>query len=226
MIHVVKRRSISKARYRSPLRDEQTRQTRARILDGLLETMKGGLAQVSVPAVAKAARVSVPTIYRHFPTKRALFDAVAAHVGLRTGLSTPPPAADLPAFSHWVRETFARLDAMDPALAAAMGGALGGQIRRQSLMPRRLKLFDQALAPALQALKPREREFLRRIAVLLTSSGALRTLKSYLQLSADEAADTVVWALERLTAAPQNSKGRRWDRPHASKDLARTSDTR
>lgn len=207
MIHIVNTRSISRRGYQSALRDDQARHTRGRILDGLLEAMKNGLSELSVPAVAKAARVSVPTVYRHFPTKRALFEAVAGHVVKTTGLGTPPPRAGLDGFAQWVRDTFARLDAMDPAMAAAMGGALGGQLRRQALLPNRLKIYDEALAPALQRLPPDEREYLRRTAVLLTSSAALRTLKSYLQLSTEESADTVVWALKQLARAPKTRPG-------------------
>ena len=166
------KRIVSRRAYDSPLRDERLQQTRERILDGVIEAMKNGLAELSVPAVAKAASVSVPTVYRHFPTKRALFEAVGDHVGKTTGLSTLPPATDIASLCRWVRETFARLDAMNPALAAAMGGALGGQIRRQAMIPARLKLYDDALAPALRALPPREREHLRRTVVLLTSSAA------------------------------------------------------
>ena len=181
--------------------------------------MKNGLAELSVPAVAKAARVSVPTVYRHFPSKRLLFAAVGEHVGQRSGLSTVPTPADLEAMGDWVRETFRRLDTMDPAMAAAMGGALGGRLRRQAMLPHRLKIFDASLAPALRALPPREREHLRRVTVLLTSSAALRTLKSYLDLSADEAAQTVVWALDRLTAPAEHpTGGRRWNRRPRAKN--------
>src|SRR6185436_3392442 len=116
--------SVSR-RYESPLRDEQHQRTRDQILDGLLEAMKGGLANLSVPAVAKAARVSVPTVYRHFPTKAQLFDAVAQHVGTKTGLSQIPLPKNPDELCSWVRETFRGIRQMDPALAAAMGAGAG-----------------------------------------------------------------------------------------------------
>jgi AcrR family transcriptional regulator len=204
MNRIVNKRSVSKRVYASALREERAQETRDRILDGVLEAMKDGLAELSVPAVAKAARVSVPTVYRHFPTKRALFDAVGAHIGRRTGLSaTPPAVTNLDEFGRWVHETFARLDGVDSATAAAMAGALGGEVRRKTLMPRRLALYETALAPALAALPPDERDHLRRVAVLLTSSGALRVFKSYLDLTPAQAADTVMWTLGVLVEAAQ-----------------------
>ncbi len=61
--------------YQSPLRQEQARRTREQILDGLIQAMaRGGLADLSIPAVAREAGVSVPTIYRYFHTKRELID--------------------------------------------------------------------------------------------------------------------------------------------------------
>ena len=76
-------------KYESPLREQQAAATRERILEGLVTTMADGLAEVSMPAVARAAGVSVATVYRHFPTKQTLFDALPAYIAYRTG------AADL-----------------------------------------------------------------------------------------------------------------------------------
>ena len=65
--------------YRSELRAQQADETRARILDATVRVMARGLASLSIPAVAREAGVSVPTVYRHFATKRR------------------PPGGDLPA---------------------------------------------------------------------------------------------------------------------------------
>ena len=62
--------------YESPLRAEQLEQTRLRILEATADVLADEeVEEVTVPLVAMRARVSVRTVYRHFPTKEALFDA-------------------------------------------------------------------------------------------------------------------------------------------------------
>ena len=69
--------------YRSELRAEQAEETRRRILDAALRVMATGLASLSVPAVAREAGVSVPTVYRHFGTKAELLAGVYPHAARR-----------------------------------------------------------------------------------------------------------------------------------------------
>src|SRR4026207_1350213 len=73
-----KTKTVQKKRmYRSPLRDERANQTRTRILDGLVQVMAhNGIAELSIPLVAKEAGVSIPSVYRYFPTKKALITAL------------------------------------------------------------------------------------------------------------------------------------------------------
>ena len=72
--------------YRSELRTRHVTDARARILDATFRVMTAGVATVSIPSVARQARVSIPTIYRHFPTKRDLLAAVYPHIERRAGL--------------------------------------------------------------------------------------------------------------------------------------------
>src|SRR5258708_33635107 len=80
--------------YQSPLRQEQTKRTREQILEGLIQTMAhGGLADLSIPAVARVAGASVPTIYRYFRTKRELIEALGGYIVQTTCMEAPslPP---------------------------------------------------------------------------------------------------------------------------------------
>lgn len=200
-------------RYNSPLRDERLEETRVRILDGLLVAMRDGLADLSVPAVARAANVSVPTVYRHFDSKKALFEALAAHVAQKSGMMEMKTPQDPEGLFDWVRDAYRRVDAMDPTTSAAMAGALGGELRRSHLIPGRMKMLEAALAPALDALPPHERAHVRNLVVVLSGSSTLRTFKTYLGLSADEAAETVVWTLRLLLEAAHNRRGKKtWKR--------------
>jgi AcrR family transcriptional regulator len=225
MTHIMNRRIASRM-YDSPLREEQAKATRERILDALIEAMKDGLAELSVPAVASRAGVSVPTVYRHFPTKADLFKNVADHVGKRTGLMELAPPTDPASLYVWLRAVVARHATTDQAAAVAMAGALGGEVRRESLMPQRLEILDMALAPAMAHLEPAERKHLRNIAVVLSASGTYRTLDSYLGLSPDEASETVVWALRTLVEAAEGKTTRGGKRNTSKTPGAKTSGTK
>jgi hypothetical protein len=98
----------------------------------------------------------------------------------------------------WIRVAFREHERIDPTVAAAMAGALGGELRRETMMPHRLKMFEQALAPVTSKLSPEERTRLRNLAVVLTASSTVKTFRSYLGVSAEDAAGTVIWALRSL----------------------------
>ena len=71
--------------------------TRAHIIESAIDLLNnGGRDAVTTRAVADAAGVQVPALYRHFSDKQALLDAVAEH-GFRTYLSEkrlPRPGQD------------------------------------------------------------------------------------------------------------------------------------
>ena len=58
-----------------------------------VRVMATGLASLSVPAVAREAGVSVPTVYRHFGTKAELLAAMYPHAVRRAGLDGVPDPA-------------------------------------------------------------------------------------------------------------------------------------
>lgn len=67
--------------YVSPLRDEQVRQTQERILDAVTELLADHRAdEITTRQIADRAGVSAPTVYRHFPDRAALIEAVAARL--------------------------------------------------------------------------------------------------------------------------------------------------
>src|ERR671922_2418011 len=88
--------------YESPLRAEQLEQTRLRILEATTEVLADPSSEeVTIPLVAKRAQVALRTVYRHFATREALFDAWAEWVdeSLQIHLHSYPERADrLPDF--------------------------------------------------------------------------------------------------------------------------------
>src|SRR5215213_1618890 len=122
--------------YRSELRTEQADATRERILDAAVRVMASGLATISIPAVAREAGVSVPTVYRHFGTKPALLAAVYPHLLRRARVSDVPVPASLDDLRPGVKALFGRLDAFDDLARAAMASPASEEARRLNMPDR------------------------------------------------------------------------------------------
>ena len=65
--------------------------------------MARGIATISIPAVAREAGVSVPTVYRHFGSKQDLLAAVYPYALKRAGVHEPPFPASLDELKDSVR---------------------------------------------------------------------------------------------------------------------------
>jgi AcrR family transcriptional regulator len=145
---------MSRARsYESPLRAEQMEQTRLRILEATADVLADEeVEEVTVPVVAMRARVSVRTVYRHFPTKEALFDAFGewSEEHLRLVLLSYPETLDE------VREMAPALYRMYDERAPLIRALLSkrGQEIRARTRRRRLRTFEKAMREVTNGLGP------------------------------------------------------------------------
>ena len=102
---------------------------RARVLDAAHAVFAAGGAGASLEAVAREAGVGIGTLYRHFPTRQALFDAVYRHevqrlVELADSLVSEPPVEALRQWMHANVGFIATKKGMSAALAhAAQAGS-------------------------------------------------------------------------------------------------------
>lgn len=190
--------------YESTLREEQAEATRERILQALVRAMAGGLATLSVPAVALEAGVSVPTIYRHFGSKAGLLDALGPYVTAKAGLVPETMPETLEDLGDSTRTIFRNLDAMDATLRAAMASQLGREVR-QAAMPWRRGIHRDVIRRIAPELPNEEIERLTDLSIVLTSSGTFRVYRDYLSLDADEAADRATWALRTLVRGARSA---------------------
>ncbi len=193
--------------YRSHLRAQQAEETRARILDATVRVMAGGIAYVSVPAVAREAGVSVPTIYRHFGTKRDLVAAVYPHLVRRAGLHERVAPRSVDELRGGVRTYFDDLESFDDLARAAMASPASEEARRIN-MPDRLAMFRQLPDSIEPKLSEVDRDRIARLLVILTASSALRMWRDHLGSSVDEAADDVDWVVRAAIAAATSRNGR------------------
>lgn len=204
MAHIV---NASVRTYRSELRAQQAEATRARILDATARVMADGIASVSIPAVAREAGVSVPTVYRHFATKPDLLAAVYPHLLRRSGLDRLVPPRSLDELREAVRMLFDRTDSFDDLARAAMASPASAEVRRIS-MPGRLGLAREFADSIEPGLGEADRDRIARLIVVLTASSSVRMWRDHLGSSVDEAADDVDWIVRAAIAAAASS-----DRP-------------
>jgi AcrR family transcriptional regulator len=192
--------------YHSQLRPRQAEETRSRILDAAVRVMADGFASVSIPAVAREAGVSVPTIYRHFATKRDLLAALYPHLVRRSGLNQPPPPRSIDELRDRVHEYFDHLDSFDDLARAAMASPASDDSRRLS-MPDRLAVFGRLADSVEPKLSDVDRDRLARVLVILTTSSAMRTWRDHLGATPEEAADDVDWVVRAAIAAATSRSG-------------------
>ena len=192
--------------YRSQLRAEHAEETRGRILDAAVRVTARGIASVSIPAVAREARVSVPTVYRHFGTKRDLLAALYPHVVRRAGLPDLVMPRSIDELLDGLPAYFKRTDSLGDLARLAMASPASDDTRRIN-MPDRLAIFRWLADSIVPKPSETDRDRIARVLVILTASSALRLWRDQLDSSVDEAADDVDWVVRALIASASSRNG-------------------
>ncbi len=193
MIHIMK----EKPTYHSPLRQEQMKRTREQILEGLIRAMAHGLADLSIPEVAREAGVSIPTVYRYFRTKRELIEALGTYTLQKLGAAHRQLPRNPEELIAGVEELSRKYEELDETMRAAVQSGFAYEARRE-ILPARLKMYEDALAPVSGALSAADRTRLRNVVLVLCSTAMIRAFKDYLDLSGEEIADNIAWAIRTL----------------------------
>ena len=157
--------------YESPLRAEQMEATRRRILEATADVLADeAVNEVTVPLVAMRARVSVRTVYRHFPTKEALFDAFGewAEENLRLVIHSYPDTLD--SVREMAPALYRMYDEREPLIRALLSKR--GQEIRAGTRRRRLTTFEKAMREVTEGLEPAERRRALAVVYLLVSAPA------------------------------------------------------
>jgi AcrR family transcriptional regulator len=186
------------------LRAEQAEGTRLRILEATLKVMARGIASVSIPAVAREAGVSVPTVYRHFGTKHELLAEVYLHVVRRTAPGELVLPRTLDELRDGVRAVLGGLDSADDLARAAMASPAAAEARRMG-MPARLEIYRRMADAIAPRLAQGDRDRIARVLTILISSSALRLWRDHLGSSVEEAADDIDWVIRAAVAAGTRS---------------------
>ncbi|HSK94728.1 MAG TPA: helix-turn-helix domain-containing protein [Candidatus Angelobacter sp.] len=186
-------------RYRSALREEQAEATRGRILDATIRVMARGLADVTMPTIAREASVSIPTVYRHFRTKRDLLAALQPHLQRRAGIDRIGPPSSIDDLRPTLADLIGRMEGLDDLTRAALASPAGDEVRRVHA-PGRFRIVRSVADAVAPELSEAERDRLARLLVVLTSSSALRVWRDQFHRSVDEIADEIDQAVRAVIA--------------------------
>jgi AcrR family transcriptional regulator len=179
--------------YRSPLRDGQQQQTRDRILEAAVgQIADDGLAELTVPLVAERAGVSLRTVYRHFPSKDDLIEAVGE---FRDADLRPPESID--ELLETTPALFEGFAARDDIVRAADVSAAGRQIHDRARR-RRAKALAKIFEEVTADLSPAEARRLVATVQVLWSTRAWLTLHDNWGMDGREAGRAAQWAIRTL----------------------------
>ena len=184
--------------YESPLRAEQQEATRRRILQAMADVFADeAVDDVTVPIVAMRARVSVRTVYRHFPTKEALFDAFGewAEENLQLVVHSYPDT--LEGVLEMAPALYRMYDEREPLIRALLSKR--GQEIRARTRRRRLQTFEKAMRELTESLEPAEGRRALAVVYLLVSAPAWQAMRDQWELEGEEAGQAAAWAVRVLT---------------------------
>jgi len=188
--------------YSSPIREAQVEQTRRLLLETAYNILSTeGLEGLTLPRLAQAAAVSVPTVYRYFPTVDDLLKAFLEWVRPRLGQTaerllhaTPEQLPSIPMENYAAYENHAR------ALLAVMESPTFNRIRVGSMNDR-----AQQGAAVLRTRAPdwddRELEAAAGAIYVLAAPQTWRWMRETWGIDSDRAARAASWAMRILIDA-------------------------
>jgi AcrR family transcriptional regulator len=193
----------ARRRYRSPVRAAQKDATRHRILDALAERMAAGtFDSVSMAEIARAADVSPATLYRYFPSREALLDAIADDTMFQRlgGLPYPESPEDI---AEVMRKSFEAFDADRDFVRAYFSTELGRTARTRGRR-RRVNAIRAAMQPVTAGLPASHRAEAEAVTAYLASIQAWITMQDEFGLSGEQVGEAVSWAINTLLADLQS----------------------
>jgi AcrR family transcriptional regulator len=182
--------------YNSPLRAEQMERTHERILEVAAEQLlEEGLEELSLPRAAQRARVSVPTVYRHFPTKEALMQELTDWVDRKLRLSEVPESID--EFTEYLPRFFVHMDENEAHVRARLLSRVHRRIHHDTRR-RRDKLVEKAMEDVTARLDPLDARRACAVVRVLMHSGAWEMMRDNWNLTGEQAGEAVAWAIRIL----------------------------
>jgi AcrR family transcriptional regulator len=185
--------------YDSTLRAEQMEHTRQRILQAVSEALADDTVDdLTIPVIARRARVSVRTVYRHFPTREALFDAWGDWAGQNLRILMHQYPETLEGLRELPASLFRAYDENEPLVRGVLNSKAARELRTRTRRRRR-KQAEKALEEVTAELDPEDRRRASAVIYLLISAPAWQAMREQSGLSGAEAGEAAAWAVRVLT---------------------------
>lgn len=154
-------------------------------------------AAISVPAVATAAGVSVRTVYRYFPSKQALLDAIANYFPEMANVHVAATFESLDGAREALIRLWSLFDDNRAAVRAEHMSPAGSELRQRRLTETRTQVhkFVSKVAPVGSEA---DRERTSDAVVAVTSSSMFLELTDRLGYTGEEAARLAIWMATAL----------------------------
>jgi AcrR family transcriptional regulator len=181
----------------SSLREQHHALTRELILRSVADQLEAGrLSDLTIPEVAKAAGVSVRTLYRHFATREELIAAASEWIAghFWADPTFPERVEDIPAHFASQATSFDQ----HPNLVRVMAISRAGSELRSVRRAQRLESQNQALREVTGNLPPAEQRRAEAVFGYLSSMMAWLTMRDENGFSGEESGAAVAWAMQTL----------------------------
>jgi len=188
-------------KYESAVRDAKAEETRERLFEAARALLvQGGLDAVTLPKLARAAGVSAPTVYRHFPTVDALIEAFLVWIRPLIGQTRERLMTSADALPRLPPENFARFEAHAAVLRPLMESRAFSRVRVASMRDR-AEQGAAILEDLAAGWRARDLEAAAGAIWVLASPQTWRWMTETWGLETKEAAGAASWAIGALVAA-------------------------
>lgn len=200
--------TLSKKRrgYSNALREQQAGQTREKILEAVAGLLRAGeMEELSYNLVADRAGVSVPTIYRYFPSRKALFDGLDRW--LARELKRPAFPRSYRELMESTPEFFRYYQESRDLLSTARVSALLREANQEGRKARD-EGVSALLAPYTSHLGPARAKAVHAVVRLLYSFDSFEMMQERFGLGPSEISEAVLWTLQTLVEKLEHERDR------------------
>lgn len=178
------------------LRERQARQVREAVLEAAIaELERRSVDDVSMADVARAAGISLRTLYRYFPDRASLLHAAGEH--LFGSLGVPVDITGPDDITASFRDAASRLSTR-PELTRALLRTSAGRATRSAVRPRRLEAIRAALEPLTATLDADTARWATAVIAHLCSTASWVDVSDESGLDDADAQRAVSWAIDVL----------------------------
>jgi AcrR family transcriptional regulator len=177
------------------VRDIRADAVRGRVIGGVGELIAAG-DPVTFGKIAAAAGVPERTVYRHFPTREALFAALYEDANARIGFDGDLPTT-VAAMTEMVPRVFPGFDTIAPVVDELLRTPEGRRARLARTEGRR-KAATAVVRDAQPSLDAATTRQLAAVVQVLATAAVWQALRDFWDMDGDEAAAAVTTAITRL----------------------------